>query len=150
MGQQQLLSLVLCIVVVGATVVAGAHVFGWEKKPKSHDLAFQEALVMVLDIQMWKLTPARIGGGAAAHGFENLTFRKLDYSHVLLSNRVHKTENGCYRIHTTGEAQHAVLTLSSPSCAARDYIAHVIIRGPDPGDLAWQHVPPTSFDLFQR
>lgn len=150
MGQQQLLSLVLCIVIVGATVVAGAHVFGWQKHPHNHDRAFQEALTIVTDIQLWKIAPGRFGGGAEVQGFEDLTFRQLDYSHVLLSNRVHKTENGCFRIHTTGEQQYAVLTISSPSCSARDYVAHVIIRGADPGDLAWQYVPPSSFDLFQR
>jgi len=142
MAQQQLLWLVFGIVVVGATVVAGTHVLGGPARDEDHTPAFQEALGIVSEIQLWKLKPSEVGGGYGADGFDPLTFRKLGYPHVILSNRVYKSEKGCYKLHTLGAENHAVLTLSSPSCGIKDYIAHVIVRGPGPGDLTWLHVPP--------
>ena len=142
MGQQQLLLLVLSIVVVGATVILGVHALDGGKQQKDRSIVFQEALSIVAEMKMWKLKPSELGGGAETEGFKHITFRRLKYSHVLLSNRVHRSENGCYRIDTAGEEHHAVLTIYAPSCAAKDYVAHVVVRGLGPDDLDWQHAPP--------
>ena len=142
MGQQQLLLLVLSIVVVGAVVIVGVHALGGGKLQKNHGVVFQEALSIISEVKIWKLKPSELGGGAETEGFKHITFRRLKYSHVLLSKRVHRSESGCYRIDTIGEAHYAVLTISSPSCAATDYVAHVIMRGLGPGDLDWRHTPP--------
>ena len=142
MGQRAMLILVLCIVVVGEGVVLGARALGVGKYPKNLDIVFRDALSIVADIQVWKLKPPEVDGGLRVDGFEGISFRSLHYSHRLFSKRVHRTEYGCYQLETIGERHHAVLTISAPTCAEKDYIAHVIVRGLGPGDLDWQRLPP--------
>lgn len=143
MGQQPMLILILSIVLVGGSVVVGAHALGGENHPKNREIVFEDALSIVADIQLWKLKPAELDGGLRVEGFKGITFRALRYSHLPLSKRVHRTDNGCYQIQTLGEDHHAALIISSPSCAVKDYVAHVFIRGMEPGDVEWQHTPKT-------
>jgi hypothetical protein len=141
MGQQQLLLLVFGIVLAGGAVVAGAHALEGANQPTSHDSVFQEALAIVADLQVWKLKPYQVGGGAAVRGFDHVSFRSIGYSHTLLSNRVHKTDQGCYMLRTIGPGHHAELTISAPSCAAKHFVARVVVRGRTAADIDWYHEP---------
>ena len=143
MGQQPMLLLVLSIVFVGGVVVVGAHAFGAINHPENREIVFADASSIVADVQLWKLKPAELGGGFGVEGFEGITFRSLGYKHTLFSKRVYRTDSGCYQIQTRGEDHHALLIISSPSCASQDYVAHVIVRGMEPADRDWQYTPPT-------
>ncbi len=147
MGQQQLLFLVFGIVVVGALVVVGAYAFNQGRTLNHRAMVLQEALQVVGDLQAWKQKPVVLGGGAGARGFRNVTFKTLEYPYTLLSNRVYKTEYGCYMLRTTGDEPHVELILSAPSCARSDFVSRVTVRGPGPGDLDWQHTPPNTFQI---
>ena len=149
MGQQQMLFLVFGIVSVGALVMVGAFAVQEHRALQSRHLVVQEGLQVVADLQTWKKKPAMLGGGAGRHGFINVTFKTLGYSHTLLSNRVYKTENGCYMLQTVSEAQHVELIFSAPSCSRSDFVSRVIIAGTEPGDLEWLHTPPTSFKILR-
>ena len=149
MGQQQLLFLVFGIVSVGALVMVGAYAFREHKALNDRNMVVQEALQVVADLQAWKQKPAMVGGGQGRHGFYNVTFRTLGYAHTLLSNRVYKTEYGCYLLQTVGDEQHAEVIFFAPSCARSDFVARVVISGSGPGDLDWQHTPPETFQIFQ-
>ena len=145
MGQQQLLFLVFGIVVVGAIVVAGAYVLKDGRTSNDRVMVFQEALQVVGDVQAWKQKPVVLGGGAGLRGFRNVTFKTLGYPHMLLSNRVYKTDYGCYILRTTGDEPDVELIFSAPSCSLSDFVTRVTVRGPGPGDLDWQHIPPKTF-----
>ncbi len=147
MGQQQLLFLVFGIVIVGAFVVAGAYVLIDGRTPHHRVMVFQEALQVVGDVQAWKKKPVLLGGGAGLRGFRNVTFKTLGYPHTLLSNRVYKTEYGCYMLRTTGDEPNVDLIFSAPSCSLSDFVTRVTVRGPGPGDLDWQHTPPKTFQI---
>ncbi len=149
MGQQQLLVLVFSIVVVGGIVIVGTYAIRGETQLQNRDFVFRDAFSIITDVQLWKLKPLEIGGGLGAEGFKGITFRNLGYSHILLSNRVHRTDYGCYQLQTTREDHHALLLISSPSCAIGDYVAHVVIRGLGPDNLDWQHAPPTTFKILK-
>ena len=144
-----MLFLVFGIVSVGALVMVGAYAVQEHSMLQSRHMVVQEGLQIVADLQTWKQKPAMFGGGSGRHGFFQVTFQTLGYPHTLLSNRVYKTENGCYMLQTIGEAQHAELTLSAPSCARSDFVTRVVIAGTQPGDLNWHHTPPTSFKILQ-
>lgn len=137
MGQQQLLLLVFGIVLVGGAVVMGAHAFGEVKPVENRAIVFQEGLAVVHALQRWKQTPTVAGGGANLVGFERVNFRSLGISHTMLSNRVHKTDFGCYILTTRGEQDYAELTISAPSCSERDFVTRVVVRGPTAADLDW-------------
>ena len=77
-----------------------------------------------------------------------MTFKTLGYPHTLLSNRVYKTENGCYMLQIVGDMQDVELIFSAPSCARSDFVTRVIISGTQPGHLTWLHTPPTSFKIL--
>ncbi len=147
MGQQQLLLLVFGIVVVGALVVMGAYAFNQGRTSNHRAMVFQEALQVVGDLQAWKQKPVVLGGGSRARGFRNVTFKTLEYRYTLLSNRVYKTEIGCYMLRTTGDEPHVELILSAPSCAQSDFVSRVTVRGPGPGDLDWQHTPSATLSI---
>ena len=147
MAQQQLLTLVFSIVVVGALVVAGAYALQGSQAQNQRTMVIQEALRIVADAQAWKQELARLGGGSGVYGFRHMTFKTLGYPHALLSNRVYKTEYGCYMLRTVGETPHVELIFSAPSCSVSDFVSRVIVRGPGPGDLDWQHTPPKSFQI---
>ena len=149
MGQQQMLFLVFGIVSVGALVMVGAYAVQEHRVLQSRHMVVQEGLQVVADLQAWKKKPAMLGGGSGRHGFANVTFKTLGYPHTLLSNRVYKTENGCYILQTVGEEQDVELILSAPSCARSDFVSRVIIAGTQPSDLTWLHTPPTSFKILQ-
>ena len=149
MGQQQMLLLVFGIVSVGALVVVGAYSFREHSVLQSRSVAVQEALQVVADLQKWKEKPVVLGGGAGRPGFSHVTFSTLGYAHTMLSNRVYKTENGCYMLQTVGVQQHAEFIFYAPSCAKSDFVARVVISGSGPADLDWQHTPPESFTLFR-
>jgi len=149
MGQQQLLFLVFGIVSVGALVMMGAYAFKEHRALHSREMVIQEALEVVADLQAWKRKPAMVGGGNGRHGFFNVTFRTLGYGHTLLSNRVYKTEDGCYMLQTKGEEQHAELIFFAPSCARSDFVARVVVSGSGPANLDWQHTPPDPFKIFR-
>ncbi len=149
MGQQQMLILVFGIVSVGAFVMVGAYTFREHSVLQNRPKVVHEALQVVADMQAWKDKPVALGGGAGRPGFSHVTFRTLGYAHTMLSNRVYKTKNGCYKLQTVGELQHAEFIFYAPSCAKSDFVARVIISGPGPGDLDWQHTPPESFTLFR-
>ena len=148
MGQQSLLLLVFGIVIVGAVVVAGAYGVQEQRALQGRHLAVQEVLEIVADLQTWKQKPAMLGGGEGRHGFTNVTFRTLSYAHTLLSNRVYKTEFGCYTLRVYGPHQEAEVSFASPSCARSDFVARVIISGTGPADLAWHHNPPPPFEIL--
>ena len=137
MGQQQLLLLVFGIVVVGGTVVTGVHIFEPAKPVENREFVYQEALAIVHALQQWKTKPTVGGGGFNVVGFDQVSFRSLNFSHALLSNRVHKTEYACYVLHTRGPERAAEIVISAPSCSDSDYIASVIVRGPTAADLEW-------------
>ena len=149
MGQQQLLLLVFGIVSAGALVTGGAYTFSAHSVLETRPLVIQEALQVVADIQQWKETPVALGGGAGRSGFAPLTFSLLGYPHTMLSNRVYKTDYGCYMLQIVGAEQHAELIFSAPSCAKSDFVSRVVISSPAPADLDWQHTPPKSFSLFR-
>ena len=144
-----MLFLVFGIVSAGALVMGSAYAVQENRVFQSRHMVVQEGLQVVADLQTWKQKPAMFGGGAGRHGFFNVTFNTLGYPHTLLSNRVYKTENGCFMLQTIGEAQHAELTFSAPSCARSDFVTRVIIAGTQPGDLSWLHIPPSSFKILQ-
>ncbi len=147
MGQQQLLFLVFGIVVVGAVVVAGASVLKDGRTLHHRNMVIHEGLQVVADVQAWKQKPVLLGGGAGVRGFRNVTFKTLGYPHTLLSNRVYKTEYGCYMLRTTGKEPHVELIFSAPSCSLSDFVTRVTVRGPGPGDLDWQHTLPKTFQI---
>ena len=147
MGQQQLLFLVFGIVVVGAVVVAGVYVLKDGRTLHHRNMVIREALQVVGDVQAWKQKPVLLGGGAGVRGFRNVTFKTLGYPHTLLSNRVYKTEYGCYMLRTTGDEPHVELIFSAPSCSLSDFVTRVTVRGPGPGDLDWQHTLPKTFQI---
>ena len=147
MGQQPLLILVFGIVSMGAIVVAGAYALNMGRTQNQRAMVIQEALQIVGDVQAWKQKPAMLGGGGGLPGFRNLTFKTLGYPHMLLSNRVHKTEYGCYMLRKTGTAPDVELIFSAPSCSLSDFVARVTVSGPGPGDLDWQHAPPKTFQI---
>ncbi len=148
MGQQQLLLLVFLIVCVGALTVLGAYAFRDQKGLEGRHQVVQEALQVVADLQTWKRVPVALGGGNGRDGFSTITFATLGYSHTLLSNRVYKTDYGCYQLQTVGEAQHVELSFSSPSCTRGDFMARVVISGTEPGDLVWHQTPSTAFKII--
>lgn len=148
MGQQQLLVLVFGIVSVGALVVLGAYAVREHQSLENRQMVVQEALEIVAALQAWKEKPAVEGGGSGLHGYGRVTFSTLGYPHTLLSNRVYKTEHGCYFLQLVSAARHAEVIFSTPTCARGDFMARVVVQGPGPGDLTWHHTPPTPFNLF--
>ena len=90
-----------------------------------------------------------LGGGGGRPGFGRLTFKTLGYPHTLLSNRVYKTDYGCYMLQSVGAEQNAELTFFAPSCAKSDFVARVVVSGPGPADRAWHRTPPETFSLFR-
>ena len=138
MGQQQLLLLVLSIVLVGGAVVAGTHTLIDAKTTHNVDFVVGEALSIVQDLQDWKQKDYFLGGGDLVQGFDRVTFGSLGYPYTLLSNRVYKSDVGCYVLRNVGPRRDAELSISAPSCSERDFVARVIISGTGPGDLDWQ------------
>ena len=149
MGQQQVLLLVFGIVLVGAFVTAGAYTFREHGVLEGRPVVFQDALQVVADLQMWKEKPVVLGGGAGRPGFRHASFRTLGYAHTMLSNRVYKTDYGCYVLQTVGPQQDAELIFFAPTCAKSDFVSRVVISCPGPADLNWQHTPPESLSFFR-
>ena len=144
-----MLLLVFLIVSVGALVTMGAYAFREHNETQNRSIVIEEALQIVGDVQAWKETPVVLGGGAGRPGFGHVTFRTLGYAHTMLSNRVYKTENGCYILQTERDKPHIELVFFAPTCARSDFVSRVVIAGPGPAELDWQHTPPESFAFFQ-
>lgn len=143
-----MLLLVFGIVSVGALVTMGAYGYRAHAGVENRSQVFPEGFQIIADLQQWKQTPAIRDGGRERPGFINVTFETLGYPRTLLSNRVYKTENGCYKLQPVGEEPYVELTLSAPSCAHSDFVARVVIKGAGPGDLDWQPTPSSAFEFL--
>ena len=74
MGQQQLLLLILGIVVVGMAVIYGIQAFDEKKQQDDRDSEMLKMLDLASRAQVWKTTPALMGGGLSDDPADYSTF----------------------------------------------------------------------------
>lgn len=72
MGQQQLLLLTLCIVLVGIAVSVGIDAFLKNRRQAEADIVVNNLVRLASLAQEWKLRPGAVGGGQEANGFEGV------------------------------------------------------------------------------
>lgn len=82
MGQQQLLLLVLCIVIVGLAVIIGILAFDEGQKKSNADALVSSGMRIVNHSQAWALRHSAFGGPQAGEDIGDVTFEDIAYSHV--------------------------------------------------------------------
>ena len=107
MGQQQLLLLVLATVIIGLAVAVSIDAFAQNRRKAEVDVVVERLVTLASIAQTWKMTPAALGGGQGANGFEGVLsgFDQMGWSSVPwrvtaynpVTKRVERKTVGCYR-----------------------------------------------------
>ena len=126
MGQQQLLLLVLCIVVVGLAMLGAFGAFDKGARQDAADGLLDRALAVATDATKWKITQDPYSGGNMSYeGLADNAFRTLAMDSVTTRGRFAITGATRETLEITG------VSVAYPEIGVRVYVANYSIDSSD-------------------
>lgn len=142
MGQQQLLLLILGIVIVGTAVIYGIQSFDENRLQSERDAEMLYMLNLASAAQVWKSTPALMGGG---HSNDPADFANFTVEAIGLTPSggpsatpfVDIEGAGCFRFFPY--SNHLRINALDEDCTLGSWTKGVLIYGVTEDDLTWEY-----------